>query len=443
MNSMTEEPARRTRLLRLGEVLSSQKAHLQNLSVLIVVNFLLAGLGFATRVKIANTLGKEQFGLLAYGLVLGSYGAVFVRFGLERTLIRDLIHYPKRFANLVTASLALRGILLAVVLVALILWKCLVGIGTDLSWGVIAVVLSSSVISLDLQAVYDSWQRMSRHAIYRLVQKCCYFVFIWFVVLSAPDRLSINIIGSAMLGAVTFYLMMQYRWAFKRIDFSRAKESLRKATLALGRENLLVWLAGLGSLSFGALNQLVLKYYKGNAELGGYAAAWQIFALTIIVINQVSRIGKPAIARITRPEISRGLRVRFLAKYAGVMFLAVSPIFLPAMICPKLVLQTLFRPEYVPAAGILRVLSLYIMLFSLGGVASQYLISARMERVYFASVLFGGLLSVVLCFLLIPTLSSMGAALALLIAHGTTMGIYWVAVINHVRPLKGNSAVTP
>jgi O-antigen/teichoic acid export membrane protein len=60
-------------------LLVAQKSNLQNLSALVVFNFLAAGLFFVTQVKIANVIGREQFGLLAYGMALGMYGQAFVR----------------------------------------------------------------------------------------------------------------------------------------------------------------------------------------------------------------------------------------------------------------------------------------------------------------------------------------------------------------------------
>ena len=105
---------------RLWKVVTSQKKHIQNLSVLVFVNFLIAGLGFLTKVKIANTLGREAFGLFAYALALGSYGVVIVKFGLDRTFVRDLIHYPRRFGQLVAGNLVLRGLLLVVVILVLV-----------------------------------------------------------------------------------------------------------------------------------------------------------------------------------------------------------------------------------------------------------------------------------------------------------------------------------
>jgi len=410
----------------------SQKKHVQNLSVLVFVNFLIAGLGFLTRVKIANTLGREGFGLFAYALALGCYGAVVVRFGLDRTFVRDLIHYPRRFGQLVAGSLVLRGLLLVVVILALVGWK-LTFASSELSWGVIAVILGTSLMALDLRAVYDSWHKMSRDAFYNLIQRCCYYALIWIVVLFVPDKLSIGLIGVGTILSAALYLFMQQRWAFRRIEFYKAKESLAKTAIKLGFANLLVWAAAIGCLSFGVLNQLVLKYFKGTAELGGYAAAWQIVAIAMLLLNQVARIGKPATARITREGTDRNTRRRFLVKYSAVMFVAASPIALGAILWPDLILKILFRPEYASAAGTLRILGIYIALFSLGLVASQYVIAARMEKVYFASVIVGGVLSVLFCLFLIPKLGAMGAAISLLIAHGISMGLYWVAMILHVR----------
>ncbi|NIT61160.1 MAG: hypothetical protein GWN00_34640 [Aliifodinibius sp.] len=115
------------------------------------------------------------------------------------------------------------------------------------------------------------------------------------------------------------------------------------------------------------------------------------------------------------------------------MFLVVLPVCLATIIFPELILRLIYKPEYASSAGALRIMGVYMMIFSLGFVASQYIVSARMEKVYFTSVIVGGTLSVLLCFVLIPKLGGIGAAISLLIAHGISMGLYWVAMILHVR----------
>ncbi len=419
--------------VRLWKAVISQKKHVQNLSVLVCVNFLVAGLGFITKVKIANTLGKADFGLFAYGLAIASYGAAIIGFGLSRTLVRDFIHFPKRQGQLVASSLLLRGFMFFVVTLALLIWKFFSPAVSDLTWGVVLLVLGQSMLGLELKAVYDSWGKMSRHAIYNLIQRCVYFTAVWLMIILSPRSLSVFWLGIFTIATVTFYMILQCKWAFNRIDFGGISKSILSATFALARGNLIIWFSTLGCLSFGVINQIILKFYEGKESLGGYAAAWQIITIAILFLSQVARIGNPATARITKPGIDKRSRTKFLIKYSTIMFLVVLPVCLATIIFPELILRLIYKPEYASSAGALRIMGVYMMIFSLGFVASQYIVSARMEKVYFTSVIVGGTLSVLLCFVLIPKLGGIGAAISLLIAHGISMGLYWVAMILHVR----------
>ena len=181
---------------------------------------------------------------------------------------------------------------------------------------------------------------------------------------------------------------------------------------------------------------LTIRRACGAAELGGYAASWQIVAAAILLLTQVGRVGNPATARATRPENNGYRQKSFLLKYSCVMAAAALPVVIPSILFPGWIMKSIFKPEYASSAAILRILGIYLMVFSLGLVASQYIVSARMEKTYFASVILGGCLSVILCFMLIPKLSGLGAALALLIAHGISIGLYWVAMIRHVASIK-------
>jgi len=428
-----EAPEKNGLMVRLRKILLSQKVHMQNLSALVVFNFLAAGLFFVTQIKIANVIGKESFGNLAYAIALGMYGQVVVRYGMDRTLVRDLIHYPERFAELVAGSLLLRGAIMALVAAGLVVWKIVFDTAGMFLWGLMAVVVAYSLKSLDLQPVYDAWLKMGRHAVYNLIQRGLYFLLIWMIILWSPNNLSIAWIGFGLLGTEIFYLLLQQRWAFRRIDFGVIKAPLVSVAVELSKSNFWIWLATVGLLSFGTLNQIILKHYCGPSELGGYAASWQIVAGAALLLTQVSRIGNPATARVTRPEKNGCRRKTFLLKYSCVMTAAALPFVIPSVLFPGWIMKTVFKLEYDSSAGILRLLGIYIMIYSLGLVASQYIVSARMERTYFIGVIIGGLLSIVLCLFLIPKYAGLGAAMALLISYGSAIGLYWIASLYHVR----------
>ena len=129
------------------DFIHSNKKRLHTFSILVFINFIIMGLGFLTRVKLANMLGKHDFGLLAYGLALGTFGSVSVRFGMDRTLVRDLVHNRDRFEELVAGSVLLRGIILVFILSGILLWKILCLPSNDLSWAVLAIFMSTCIMS--------------------------------------------------------------------------------------------------------------------------------------------------------------------------------------------------------------------------------------------------------------------------------------------------------
>jgi PST family polysaccharide transporter len=399
----------------------------------VLVSFVTAGLQFVTMVKIANIWGRAAFGDLAYALVIGTYGAAIVQYGLNRTFVRDLIHFPNRFGELVAASLVLRSLILALVFLGLVGWNIIMGSSYSLSWGLIAIIIAVCMASLSLQSVYDVWDKMVRHAVYNLLRRSVYFVIVWTFIVILPHKLSITLIGVAMLLSALIGMGIEYYWAISRIKFDK-NLNIRKTVTAMAKDNVWVSLAAIGCLSFAGLNQLILKHVSGSAELGGYSACWQIVLMAMLLLTQIARIGKPAMARYTdnNSEISAH-RLHFFLRYSGVTFAVAACIGLPSMLFPKIIMGTLFQPEYISAAGTLRILGAYIMILSIGIVASQYILSVRMEKTYFASVVAGGCLSIVLCFILIPKWSGLGAALSLLISHGVAMGLYLLAAVNHIR----------
>ncbi|MBE0534674.1 MAG: oligosaccharide flippase family protein [Phycisphaerae bacterium] len=434
---LAAEPVRGL-LPRFKSLLLSQKRNLQNLSALVVFNFLAAGLFFVTQVKIANVIGREQFGLLAYGIAFGMYGQTIVRYGMDRTLVRDLIHYPERFSELVVASLVLRGILLTLVVAVLFAWK-LIWQPADLPWPVIAVIVAYSLKSLDLQPVYDAWHCMARHAIYNAIQRGLYFMLIWTVVLAGAKYLSLAWIAFALLATEVLYLVLQQRWAQRRITLSWNSLVWESLTKDLLGSNFWVWLAAVGLLSFGTLSQIFLKKYCGPRELGGYAAGWQIVGAVMLLLMQIARIGKPAMARVTRESIYHAQQKWFLFKYCAVMVGTVLPICLMLWLVPDVILRICFTSEYAGSANLLRVFGVYLLLFAVGVVASQYVIVVRMEKVYLACVLAGSVVGIGLYVKLIPSYHAMGAALALVGSHILAMVLYWIAAISRVAHLKTSS----
>lgn len=401
-----------------------KKEYLKTFFVLITVHLFILILGFLTRVKLANLLGKDGFGLLAYGIALGAFGGALVRYGLDRTMVRDLIHKPREFSSLVIGSIVWRVTVLIIIILCIVVWKYYGG-DKDLTWPIMAIIFATCLLSLEIQAVYDAWNKMQRHAVFNLLQKAIYFLIIWSIIIIWPTKLSMESISLAMMGASLFFIIFQYQWALKRIDLVLTPRAMVNDALYIGKKNSLVFIASIAGLAFGTINQVILKQYCGTAVLGGYAAGWQFVILSMAVLNQVARIGKPVIARNTQIIIPRKQKINSLSAYFLVMLCASSAIGVPVIFFPDVIITAIFDQSYISAVPAFRLMGIYILIFSCGLVSSQYIISVGMERLYTVCIFIGGLLSSLLCFLMIPAFDGIGAISALIIGHGFSIMLYF------------------
>ena len=401
----------------IRDVLRLYKRNIGTFSVLLIVNLFLMLVGFFTRVKIANILGLEKFGELTYALAIGSFVNVFVLFGMDKTLVRDLIHLPDKFEQLAFGSVVTRGLVLfIVVLPIMLIWH--LRYPNDISLGALLIIFSFGIMPLHLQAVFDVLGKIKLHAFFNLIQRSTYYFLIWFFIITSPKVFNLSCIGIVSLLTAILFFALQICWFYKNVNVKKIfTGSFYRMLVHLYDRNTLVFFTSMIGLVLGYANQIILKNMCGNGELGGYGVAWQLVSVANILVMQIVRIGRPKTAEITKPGVCNSNRVRFLLKY-GVLMLGVGIcVGIPSVLFPQYIMTLFFDQQYLFAANILRVLGFYVILISVEPVASQYIIFSGMEKLYFVSVFVGSGLSVCLCVLLIPPLAGLGAALALLIAQ--------------------------
>ncbi len=413
-----------------AEKVRTSRQLIDTLFSLVGINLFVAGLSFFTTLLIANVLGRERFGDLSYAIAVGGYCVTIACCGTDRTLIRDLVHFPKRFDTYVSANILLCGSMLALALAGILCADALSAAGSELRIAGLLIVLSQGIKALDLSPIYDAWGRMKRHALYLLAERCLYFACIWMAVFFYRGSFSVPVIAVVMLVSTCLGLVLQYYWALPHLQVRIHCETLSLAVRML-RSNLWVWSAILATLSYGGLSKIMLKHISGSGELGSYAVAWQVVTLGTILIAQVARVGNPRMVSIVLPAVPQKQRLRFVLKYGALSVFAGAVIGLPAICFPATILR-IFRPEYVSAEASLRILGVYVIVVGIGQVSTQYLIAIKREGVYSVVVILTGALSLLLFCLWIPRWSSAGAALAVLLPHGIAIAIYSAVMFHHV-----------
>jgi O-antigen/teichoic acid export membrane protein len=165
--------------------------------------------------------------------------------------------------------------------------------------------------------------------------------------------------------------------------------------------------------------------------------------IATLFLNQVGRIGFASTARHTAPDRTAAERLRFLTKYVLLMAGMGALIGLPCVLFSKGILLLFFRPEYVTAAGTLRLLGFYPVLYGIYLPMLQYVISARLQKTYFVVLTITGLLAAILCLWLIPLYQSEGAALSLVISVCAALVLFPTVIGLHLRRLSKVSQQGP
>lgn len=427
---------------KLQSIVISQKIHIQRLSILIFINFIIAVMGFLTKAHIANILGKEQFGVFSYGFAIASILIVFINYGFEKVLVREFIHKPEQKAAILASSIIIKVALFVLAIAAFCGWTLFRGY-SKFSLGIILITIANTLLVFDFRPVFDVAGKFGLHSTYRLIGRILYVSSVWIIAFFAREKVSIVLLGTLLLATSVFYLLMQVNWVRKNITFKNLIFSGNRLIIYFLRSNFIFWVAGIVALSLLAINRIILKNIKGYSALGGYESAMQMIAILALFLDQINRMGFPAVARITKEGVDRRTKIKGLAKYVLMMLSVSVPSAVLFILFPKKLLGIFFSDEYLSAAPALRILGLYIIVLALAPVAYQYIISINKNKAYLFNVLIGGTISIVLCYSLIPKMSDVGAALALLISHGLIVILNWAVVFRDLKSCREKEIKLP
>jgi O-antigen/teichoic acid export membrane protein len=416
--------------MRMLSVLRTHRGLIQRFITLSLVNIGAAGVFFLTQTYIANRLGRAQFGLLAYGIALGLYGQILVGYGQERSLVRDLVHRPQHFAAIVMTSLRLRTGLFTLVGVGLLLWNWVAP--TAANWGVIVICLAYMAKALDFQAVFDTQQAMGRHAVYTLLQRLVYAALIGGLSLGQIP-LTLLLVGMSLLAAQSVNLLVQNAWICRQCALPSAVAVSWQAVVGQARDGVWLCLSLLLSLTLLSLTQILILHFAGPRELGGFAAAWQLAMIAVLLIQFAVRVGGPRLAQITQAGTDAGTQLRFLLAYAAITVGLVAPVVAIFLGAPAFVMGAIYSAEYHSEARILVPMGLYVLLLAPGVVCEQFLVSTQMEVAYLSAMVLSGLTSLCLGVAVIPSAGGYGAGWVLVVSYGVALGVYVWAISRHLH----------
>lgn len=408
-----------------GSIKTAGAAIRRKLSLLLGLNGIVGGIGFATTILVANRLSELDFGFYSLGIALGAYGSTVSTWGTDRTLVRDLIGRPERFTELVMGSLLLRGAL-GLTFVCM-LWA--LPFPNSLTPVTIVIVAAIVIRSLEMGAFFESEGNPEVYSLFVLCERAILLTGLILIFGVAPLPTGLTSVAILVMITSAGGVTIQSRYLTKRRSGVELKK-VCKIVVRLFFDNIPYALAALIALSFGALSKIILESSEGPRALAQYAACWQIVVLSSLAIGQTARVLRPSLITAVNSRNRSGIYL-CVRKYLLVNFVISAAIAAPAIVAPTMILDLLYPSNYTAAAAVLQILGVYTVLLSVGVIASHYLMAARLDSFYLKAAASGAAATLLLYFLWVPDHGATGAALAVTIGHSLTMLAYIAIATRH------------
>lgn len=383
-----------------------------------------------TNVKIANVLGSELFGLYSYYLAVGEVGANFVRYGRNKTMTRDLIQKPAMFDSLISNTLAIGLINSILFLIGVFLFRSQLDV--EFSYYAFLLIMAPCIGSLDFQAVYECMKEMSWHSIYYFIQRVFFMVLVWIYILFV-GRLSLGYLGITLFLSWLIIEFLQYCEIINGFGIKIRREISWNSIWGLYKTNFVIALSCLAGVAFGPIIRMILKEYADSSAVGVYSAGMQIFLISQFLMHQVSRVGNPMMAEAGKEGVSPSRRKALCKKYFTIMLITVVPFAVPLILFPQFITNLFFTEEYVELGRYLPIFAIYLLALSIGIVFTQFMISMRMDKVYFTIYIGSAVATVLTAILLIPYNPLLGAILALCIPHSVGCVFYYLCSRKYLK----------
>lgn len=360
---------------------------------------------------VARYLGPEDLGRFTFCLAYIALFAPFAQAGLDRIAVRQLsVDEETRSGETLGCVFLVRLVFATGAAAIAIAMFPLVHRPSDPVQFAMVCVMAASLIFVCCD-VFDFWFQSRQQMRYSVLSRNAGFVastlarVLLMLAGAAVFWFSFTVALEALVVGLALYLAFRRRrpaslaWRF---SVRRSLELLRESGYVVAYSVLIAVQA--------RIDQLMLAQIHGPAELGQYAAALGIVENLSFVPMAVLVAISPLLAKLRADDPVRFKRELLnLYRWTVVLFL---PLGIALAIFSELIVKLLYGENYAPAAPLLELLTLRLLLTYIAVARSAYVVNERLFALSFVVAAGGALLNVSLNLAWIPDWGAKGAVWA-------------------------------
>lgn len=364
-------------------------------------------LPFITLPYLSKVIGVEKFGEIAFASAIMIYFQTLVDYGFIFSAVRDISRCrdDKEKASVIFSNVMWARFLLVFVslIILIILIFCVA------KFYEMKLLLIASFFIVIGHALFPDWmfqaiEKMHYITIFNLFIKVLFTILVFVMIKEQADYFYqpiLTSLGFCISGVISLIVLKRMGFQLKRPEW--------KSSLLLIKSNTDLFINQIVPNLYNSLSSIVLGFTSGSAANGMFDAG-----------NRFNNIASQFIAIISRvffPYLSRKLEKHklYLMIHLGIsLFIAIV-----LYVCAPLIIDIFFTDEFLPAAKVLRIMSVSLIFLSLTGIyGNNYLILIGKEKDLRNSTVLASILGCAIMIPLVYYYSYIGAALTIVISRG-------------------------
>lgn len=413
---------------------SATKRIAKNMSWLFFGNGLNGLIYLVLIVYVARVLGASAFGLYQFAQAFVVYLVMLVDNGLSLLGTREIARERARAGTIALNFLVVRVITAAILFIIACAVLFVLPIERNLSLVIGATFLFIFYRALNIDWVFQGLEKMEYIPLAKIIFSAAALLLTFWLVKGAQDLLKVPVIlaVSGVFSSLIF-LFFLFVWIIP----------VRLKTLAPNTWWAIFWQGlPLGASIFliqiyNNLDTIMLGFMDRPEVVGYYSAAYRILfvCLGLFVIWQQTALPVMSHRIVNDLESAR----MFIIKFARLTAMVFVPLCLLVFLTAPLLVGWAFGPQYSPAIGALRLLIWTLLPITIGSCYGVLvLIPAGRYYDFLLAAGVGATVNIIMNFLLIPSFSMIGAAVATILAEisGCLMAVYFTQRIMKINLFK-------
>ena len=366
-------------------------------------------IAFITIPVTTHFVSPEEYGKASMFALALTMLSTFQYLGIDQAYAREFNEVNDR------KTLFLHALLLPLLFALLLLLLIALNLGTASHILFGASDQHSAALLLGVSLVFITFERFILLSI-RMEEKAfaysMFTIFIKLVILAATllfvlmiRRDFLAVVYSAAAGQIIgdLFLLIRYRSYFALHDFQFDRALLRRMLIF----GLPLVVAASASTVLNSAGRIALRAWSGFYEIGMFTAALKIAAVLAVVQSSFTSFWVPTAYR----WYSEGRSIRTFQAVSEGVLLFMSVLYFGVLLF-KDQLMFLLSPQYVPAAGVLGLLCLQPVLYTVSETTTLGIVFSRKSYLNIWVSLFSLLPCLIINWLFVPSYGVLGAGLA-------------------------------